>query len=211
MKNYLGSNNTKLKRAGIFNWGIPAYQASDGFRTCPAAGTCAVGCYAKQGFFNMPNVASALEERLALSKSPLFVDTIDAELKRRKVDTLRVHDSGDFYSQAYLDRWFEVMRRNPAVKFYCYTKMVPLLERARKLGKLPKNFKVIYSYGGKFDQQIDRKAHAHSMVFGSAAALKKAGYADAHHDDTVAIRSRKVGLIYHGANSKAFTATGVTA
>lgn len=210
MKNFLSSNNSKLKRAGIYAWGIPAYQAADGFRTCPGAASCIAGCYAKQGFFVMPNVKAAQEARLALSKAPEFVDTIDAEIKRRKVSTLRIHDSGDFYSLPYLVRWLEIMKRNPQTKFYAYTKMIPLFKNVwREFPCLPKNFKVVFSYGGRWDEEIDRKTDAHSVVFESAAALKRARYSDAHHDDTVAIRSRKVGLIYHGAKTKAFTAGAI--
>ncbi len=202
-KNYLSANNSKLKRAGIYAWGIPAYQASNGFRTCPGASACIAGCYAKQGFFVMPVVRQAQEDRLALSKKGwTFIDTIDDEIKRRKVSKLRVHDSGDFYSQRYLDAWLEIMRRNPRTKFYAYTKMIPLFDLLKFKGRMPDNFKVIYSFGGKFDSYIDKAKHAHAEVFDSALALKRARYSDASHDDTVAMRARKVGLIYHGANSR---------
>lgn len=198
MYNYLSNKNTKLKRSGIFSFGIPAFQAKSGFRTCPGAKDCVLGCYAKQGFFVMPSVRAGQEKRLELTFTDHFPEVMSAELKRRKVKILRIHDSGDFYSEAYLKKWLTVVEQNPKVQFYAYTKMVPLF--AKRI--LPANFKVIFSYGGKWDHRIVPEIHAHAQVFPSTQELKKAKYADSSRDDSVALRSRKVGLVYHGAKSK---------
>lgn len=34
----------------------------------------------------------------------------------------RVHESGDFYSAAYVDKWADIARRHPGLTFYAYTK-----------------------------------------------------------------------------------------
>lgn len=150
----------------------------------------------------MPSVKKGQEKRLELSFTEDFSRVMDAEIKRRKVAVLRIHDSGDFYSRHYLEKWLEVIRLNPETQFYAYTKMIPLF----KGRVLPKNFKVIYSFGGKWDALIRPALHAHSKVFSSMRELKKAKYADSTKDDSVAIRSRKVGLVYHGAKSKQWSA-----
>lgn len=189
---YLSNQNSKLKKSGIFSWGIPAGD------TCPGKNTCAFGCYARQGFFVMPTVKRAQEKRLEFSKSPDFVPNLIAEIKKRKVKILRIHDSGDFYSKVYLENWMAIIRACPEVQFYAYTKMVPFFQN--KI--LPENFRVIFSFGGKWDHKIKPLIEPHSKVFSSTQELKKAKYSDASKDDTVALNSRKVGLVYHGAKSK---------
>lgn len=185
-----------------FNWGIPAFRSASGFVTCPFAGQCATGCYAQQATYIWTPVKAAYERRLALAKSDSFVETIDAEIKRRKVKRLRVHDSGDFFSPAYRDAWLEIMQRNPYTVFYAYTKSIPLFQGVA----IPSNFTLIYSEGGKLDHLIDHTTTRHSRVFPDAAALQAAGYADASQDDSQATGpNHRVGLIYHGYSSRAWT------
>jgi hypothetical protein len=64
----------------------------------------------------------------------------------------------------------------------------------------PNNFRLIFSYGGKEDSQIDTDKHYHSKVFESIDELSKNNYVDGTHDDTVAAlgTSRRIGLVYHG-------------
>lgn len=203
MKNYLSNSNSKLRQNKIFTWGIPAGQSKTGANTCPNKGQCASGCYAMQGFYVMPNVALAQEQRLALSLTPEFVDTIDAEIKRRKVTRMRIHDSGDFFSVGYTNSWLEIIRRNPKVKFYAYTKMVTFFQAREAL--LPKNFHVIYSTGGTQDSKIRKDTDRHSVVFTSESEMKLSGYSDTFKSDYSALIGRqKIGLVYHGNSSKAW-------
>lgn len=202
--NWLTQNSKIAKMSGVktYNWGIPAYRAASGFATCPNAAACAKGCYATMGAYAFSNVAKVFEKRLALARDPLFVGTIDSEIKRRDVERLRIHDSGDFFSHLYLENWLRIMRRNPSVEFYAYTKMVSLLKDYYGRGLIPSNFTVIYSYGGTEDKLIDRDTDRHSWVFPNLEELKAAGYADAHVDDSVALgENKKIGLVYHGAKS----------
>lgn len=210
-KNYL-STNDKLKKSGILSWGIPAAKSADGTLICIGAKDCLTGCYARQGRYVMPNVRKAQEERLELSRGELFVDVMDAEIKRRKPFAIRIHDSGDFYSLTYLRKWTEIMRRNPSVRFYAYTKAVAMF-KAHVCPTMPANFQVIFSMGGKWDNMIDVETDRHSMVFESVESLEAAGYADAHIVDTPAFQAstNKIGLVYHGFNSRKWTTEAVRA
>jgi hypothetical protein len=202
--NWLTQNSKIAKMSGVktFNWGIPAYVSSTGEKTCPNAAACATGCYATMGAYKFSNVAKVFEARYKLTKAPNFALIINAEIKRRGVQRLRIHDSGDFYSRAYAETWLNIMRANPATQFYAYTKMVSLFKELADDGALPANFTVIYSYGGTEDKLIDRKNDRHSWVFSSLEALTAAGYADASQDDSVATGTNgRVGLIYHGNKS----------
>lgn len=203
MKDYLAVNTKMAKISGerTFNWGIPAFRSQDGSVTCPGAGKCAAGCYAQQMFYIMGHVKRAYEARLELSRSPEFVDVISAEIIRRKVRRLRVHDSGDFYSADYADNWAKIAKAFPLTHFYSYTKNIPLI----KCLFWPKNFTFIYSEGGKFDKYISYENDRHSRVFLNREELLKAGYADASTDDSQALgENLKVGLIYHGHANRAF-------
>lgn len=81
-------------------------------------------------------------------------DLINTELqKARKKNTqfVRIHESGDFFNAAYLLSWVMVAQANPDLKFYCYSKNLPLFMGLQ----LPENFYFTASYGGKFDYLID--------------------------------------------------------
>lgn len=203
MKNYLSIANSKLRKDNIAVFGIPAFRSKEGESTCPNASACIKGCYARQGAYVWSNVAAAYETRYQLTKSPEFVSTINAELKRRKsIKIVRIHDSGDFYSVVYLLQWLQVIKCNPTIKFYTYTKMIDMFQNRDIIGICPSNLKVIYSYGGKQDVMISNELHSHSRVFNSLADLKREKYIDCSVRDINVFKGNKIGLIYHGAESK---------
>jgi hypothetical protein len=188
--------NGKVSKLGAVSFGIPAYRSAGGFATCPQAGACAAVCYARQGRYLMPNVAGARERNLESTRRPDFAAMAIVDLGAISARLVRVHDSGDFYSQAYLDAWFEVARAFPGKTFYAYTKSLHL-----DFSGVPDNFRIVQSEGGKLDAGIDR-GRPHSRIFVSHAARRKAGYGDGSNTDTLAVRgARKIGLVYHGSRS----------
>lgn len=97
---------------------------------------------------------------------------------------VRIHDSGDFYSESYLYLWFAIAADNPEVLFYAYTKEVAMLKQHGS--KAPINFKWLYSTGGLQDDLItadDRRAD----VFPDEQAIKNAGYESQDATDLLAI------------------------
>jgi hypothetical protein len=109
---------------------------------------------------------------------------------------IRVHDSGDFYNQEYVDKWADIARANPDKKFYAYTKSLHL--DLKKLHNIT-NFHVIQSVGGDHDDKVDTKM-PHAYVFPSKAALKAAGYEDASDSDAPAAEGKhRIGIVVHGA------------
>ena len=193
----------------VLNWTIPAFQSSTGFKTCPNAGSCAAGCYARSGTYRFSNVVAAHEAKLVLSQGETFVldmlNEIDSWLLKRNTKTIkiRIHDAGDFYSLEYLEKWCKIMSHydnNPKVSFYAYTKQVKMI---KSYGKLPSNFTVIFSLGGKQDSMINQDTDRHSKVFESVKELKAAGYIDSTQDDMIAAthKNPKIVLVYHGAKN----------
>lgn len=83
------------------------------------------GCYAVKEQIRFPKqVLGARERRLEASKNQNFVETINAELGRLKARPkfFRLHASGEFYSQDYINSWDKIARANPDIMFYTYTK-----------------------------------------------------------------------------------------
>lgn len=50
-----------------------------------------------------------------------FVEEMVKEIKNRNKQYFRIHESGDFYNQEYLNKWFEIARQLPGIQFLCYT------------------------------------------------------------------------------------------
>lgn len=197
------TQNSKLKKTSkemgvrLFNFGIPALETPDGKRTCPFAGSCAKFCYAQKGAYSWGNVKPAFKARYMLTKDENFVEIMVEEIKKKKMEYLRVHDSGDYYSRGYIAKWLEVMKRLPEVRFYSYTKSHSLFEGL----DLPENFDMIKSVGGKHDDRINPETDRHAFIFDSKEELEDAGYVDASKNDLMATKwfneNNKVGLILH--------------
>lgn len=188
-------SNRKVSKLDAVSFGIPAYRSQSGFKTCPKAGACAAVCYARQGFYTMTNVQQSREFNLSLARGDLkdFVHQAVEDLTKFPERLIRVHDSGDFFSQAYLNAWGEIARACPDKLFYAYTKSLHL-----NFDNLPENFRITQSEGGKLDHKIDRKK-PHARIFATHARRKAAGYGDGTNTDTMAIQGKtKIGLVYHG-------------
>lgn len=109
--------NAKLKQQFIFT--LPASKEVCG-RLCS-------GCYAHKAQVRFPKtVLPYRESMLAASQADSFVTTIVAELNstRRASRTVRIHESGDFYSQEYLDKWVTIAQSSPSFTFYAFTKRI---------------------------------------------------------------------------------------
>ena len=219
------SQNSDMRRSGIWNWTIPAHtvRLSDGswFNACPNAGACGRVCYAKFGAYRFSNVARRHLQNLEmiLEAGDLWERRMVEELSHKRFKpsqithrlptppgddwlewwrdeggrAIRIHDAGDFFSEAYLDRWIRIAFAHPHILFYAYTKEVAMLEGAI----LPDNMRVLYSFGGKQDHLIDRDRHRHADVFPSLETLESRGYADQGENDLLAIchPNHRIGIV----------------
>lgn len=197
------TQNSKLKSTSkemglrVFNFGIPAYKSAKGKLTCPFADKCVKYCYAQKGAYTWGNVKPAFERRYEATKRDDFVEIMVEELIKKKVDYLRIHDSGDYYSNNYIYKWFAIANALPNVRFYSYTKSIPLFLNK----KIPENMDIIFSEGSKRDDLIDVRIHRHSRIFSDKSELEDAGYADASKNDLMATKwfneNNRIGLIMH--------------
>lgn len=79
-------------------------------------------CYARKAEI-WPNVTNKRDRSHEASLDDSFIDIINSEIKNNKnCNIVRIHSSGDFYSQEYVDKWHSIVKINSHVEFYAYTK-----------------------------------------------------------------------------------------
>jgi hypothetical protein len=129
--------NAKLIASDMMMFNLPA-----GKEVC---GRACEGCYALKEQRIYPNVLPARQERLEASKSATFVATVHQELSKikKRPKYFRVHASGEFYSQDYINAWTELAKMNSDITFYAYTKRIKTFDFSA-LQALP-NFIIIDS------------------------------------------------------------------
>lgn len=195
--------NRELREIGVWNWTLPALGArlDDGrtILTCPQAGACASLCYARNGTYLFRNVKAAHARNLkrVLDDLDNWKGEMVAEARKRaRGGYIRIHDSGDFFSDEYLRAWLDIAAQVPEVTFYCYTKEVSRFKRLVE-GNAPANFKWLYSMGGKEDHLIDVENDRHAEVFPSAESLEAAGYFNQEESDVLAIEAptNRIGIV----------------
>ena len=109
-------------------------------KTCVNCSTCAGSCYAKFRY-RYPNVQKRWDRNWEATKQDNFVELSTIELKYKATPIVRYHESGDFYSDDYINKCFDLAIANPQISFYGYTKN----KNALKLNVL-NNVNVIYSF-----------------------------------------------------------------
>ena len=127
--------NSKLHNMYMFN--LPATHAICN-RICP-------GCYAAREQTRFPAILTARESRYAASTLPTFASTVISEINSLRTKPLyfRIHASGEFYSQSYIDSWHTIASAFPSITFYAYTKRLAHFDFS-SLNSLP-NFVLINS------------------------------------------------------------------
>ncbi len=198
------TGNEKLNKdnGGIYNivgYGIPAdydFEVNGvKMNTCPSALACRAICYAKQGSYRWKTVKAAREYNLHMSLREDFVNLVIEDLKRmKKVNVVRIHDSGDMYSEEYYNKWCDIAKALPHLIFYAYTKSVDFDLYSNK----PENMRITQSLGGKHDNLVNLGL-PHSRIFATVEDSIKAGYVDGNSNDLPAIEGvTNIALVYHG-------------
>lgn len=119
-------------------WNIPAVI------TCPnATPHCIKYCYAKKAEIAYPSAKQKRLENWKISVDDnftarmiytIYVNLYKAEKNGKKLN-IRIHESGDFYSRAYLEKWLEVAKEfenNNNVVLWCYTKSFSFFESEKE-------------------------------------------------------------------------------
>lgn len=189
----LTNGNRNLARDRIWTWTLPALAARlpDGraIRTCPSAGICAQACYARAGAYMFPAVKAAHVRNLQFVIDDLrgWEAAMTRELTARRFDGayVRIHDSGDFFSDAYTIAWLRIIASAPRITFYAYTKEIT---RYRRLiaPRAPANSRWILSYGGRQDDRIDPLHDRVADVFPDEQSISASGFHSQARSDLLA-------------------------
>jgi len=130
-----------------------------------------------------------------------MADLIDASIQhhRKKNEKLvRIHESGDMFSLAYLNAWIEVAKRNPDMTFYCFSKSLNLF-----IGlELPNNFYLTASKGGKYDYLIEEGHFPRYSVVVKTEEEAEALGLEVDHDDSHCLGDKPFALLVHGTQPK---------
>lgn len=184
---------------------------------CPNAGACAKFCYARNGTYLFPKVRGKHLRNLELAYSPAFAEEMRKELAHKRMrptgipreipgltslehlsegtrywietggQAIRIHDSGDFFSEEYYRQWLDLAWEFPEILFYAYTKEVSLTKRLQAETNWPGNFLICYSMGGKEDHLLDLDRDRHADVFPDLEAIEEAGYMSQHESDLLCV------------------------
>jgi len=170
-----GNGNAKLDSA-IFTFSLPAGYSCPFAEECLSKADRHTGRIKDGPYTEFRCYAASSESRLAVVRryrwnnlKRLLACESKEDMTALILDSLspyagyvRVHESGDFFSQTYFDAWLEVARQRPRTLFYAYTKALPYWV-ARK-GDIPTNFLLTASYGGTHDHLIEQHGLRSALV-----------------------------------------------
>jgi hypothetical protein len=219
------SQNSELRRIGVWNWSIPAHlvRLSDGtlMNTCPHAGTCARVCYAKTNSYRFSNVLARHRKNLelVLYYGDEWESRMTAEVRgRRFAPTGRPHKLEHDRTDRWLHGWVmlggRAVRIHDAGDFFALDYLLRWCRVATRAPdvlfyayskevsllrsvKLPSNFRILFSFGGTEDALIDRDLDRHADVFPNVESLVAAGYVDQEANDLMAVvhPSNRIGIV----------------
>ena len=115
----------------VFAFNLPAPQ------TCRPTKWCIANCYTQSIHLNKLH----REERYKISLSKEFPNLIIKEIKRKRIKLVRLHSTGDFYSESYIKKWIKTARSCSDTLFRTSTRRRDLTQDIVKLNAL-KNFVV---------------------------------------------------------------------
>lgn len=110
-------------------------------KTCPnKTKMCEKYCYAKKAERMYPATLPSRERNYDESKEWDFIRKVVLWILKHKPKYFRIHESGDFYSQEYFDKWCFIAGICQDTKFIAYTQVYDL-----NLELKPKNLTIYWT------------------------------------------------------------------
>lgn len=147
--------NKKYYTGIVYEWNLPTGV------TCPFARECKVSVDRITGKFDIKRgyfrcYAASAERFPAVRehrwKNYDFLKAGGVPVLPKDCKNVRIHASGDFYSQDYFDMWMSIARNNPDINFWAFTKSIRYWLSYK--GEIPPNMILTASYGGVYDDLI---------------------------------------------------------
>ena len=168
----------------VYEWNMPSGH------TCPSAKECLVKVDRKTGKFNNKSKAyrcySAMTERFPAVREHRwknfdFIKSGGIPTIPKKAEHIRIHASGDFYSQSYFDMWVQLAKGNPDIEFWAYTKSLKFW--INRLNDIPSNFTITASRGGRYDELIDEYNLKNTTIVKTEEEANQLGLPIDNNDD----------------------------
>ena len=121
-----------------------------------------------------------------------------AQPVRQHHKLLRIHESGDFWTQVYFNAWLEVARNNQHIKFYGYTKSLGMWYQMHD--NIPSNMYLTASAGGTLDNLIIKYPEIFKRIAYVVYTEKEAQDLglEIDHDDSHCFGDKPFALLVHG-------------
>ena len=130
---HISPGNTKT--GNIPSFSLPAK------KTCPGSTPlCRKHCYAKNNAERYDRTAACYKRNHAAVKLDNFAENMIHHIHSLNTRFFRIHVSGDFYSQEYLDQWKIMSAAFPYIQFLAFTKSFDL-----DYTSAPDNLNIIWS------------------------------------------------------------------
>jgi len=134
------------------------------------------------------------------NQAVLLRDLIDLSLMvQPHKDLIRIHESGDFWTENYMKAWIMVAQERPEQKFYAYTKSLGMWINLEDM--LPSNFYLTASCGGTLDYLLPKYPDVFQridyVVYTEEEAAERGLEID--HDDSRCLGDKPFALLVHGS------------
>ena len=172
---------------------------------------CLFTCFAASEELRYPNVFNSRKYNFNLINNYVLNNDLigltelineSIQVKKKNVNKVRIHESGDFYHPLYLEAFKNVANMNKDLIFYCYSKSLLLFPTNKSI---PTNFFLTASYGGKYDFLIDRGYFKRfsKVVFSEDEAIRLGLSIDKDDSHCYLDKGKNgFGLLLHGMQEK---------
>ena len=134
---------------------------------CPGRGECAIFCYSLKAWQYPAAYCRQLQNTII---ERFFPDILYRETEKiPEKSIVRLYVDGDFSSRKMVEKWFNIMDKNPSLKFYGYSKS---WDELHGHGHYPENYKIRLSSGGKIRRITGQKMSELPIFNGHFLAVK---------------------------------------
>lgn len=208
-----GYGNSKISKA-IVTFSLPAGHSCPFAKECLSKANvltgkivdgkhCQFRCFAASQEALYPGVRNQRWHNFNLLKRAKTVEnmgTLIQESLPANAHHVRIHVSGDYFTEAYFLAWLNVALNNPTKSFYGYTKALPYVVKYKKV--IPSNFRLTCSKGGTHDHLIKQYNLKFAEVVLSVEEANEKGLRIDHDDGLAMYGDKSFALLIHGTQAK---------
>lgn len=126
-------------------YNLPATECQVGGRLQQIRGSVCQRCYALTNRYRHQTVIEAMHRRFEGIFHPDWVPAMALTIRKREVEHMRVHDSGDFQAVEHVLNWMRIADATPETEYWAPSREIEMVRRAlrecmRRIGVFPENF-----------------------------------------------------------------------